>query len=134
MFSHIFKMCLLCAGVLMVPLPVQAAVTVSTVAQLAAAVDEANAGGVQTILVADGTYDLSNMLHITGDGITIQGQSGDRDAVILRGQGMDGGVSHVFLVRGSHFTVRDMTIGWVYYHGIQIQGEEGAGHVTVPTT
>jgi hypothetical protein len=131
MSSHILKIFLLCLALLMVLLPVQAAVTVSTAAQLAAAVDEANAGGEQTILVADGTYHLSNMLYITGDSITIQGQSGNRDAVILRGQGMDGGVSHVFLVRGSHFTVRDMTIGWVYNHGIQIQGEEGASHVTV---
>lgn len=109
----------------------QAEVVVNSVAQLAAAVDNANAGGDKTILVADGTYTLDSLLHITGDNITIRGQSGNRAAVIIRGQGMEGGVSHVFLVRGSYFTVRDMTIGWVYYHAVQIHGELGASHVTI---
>jgi hypothetical protein len=39
---------------------------------------------------------------------------------------MGGGVSHVFLVQGSDFCVRDLTLGWVANHGIQIQGEQNA--------
>jgi hypothetical protein len=39
---------------------------------------------------------------------------------------MTGGVSHVFLVRGSDFSAQDMTIGWVANHAIQIQGEQNA--------
>lgn len=125
------KILLLCLVLLGTPFPAQAAVTVFTAAQLEAAVSSANGGGDRTILVADGVYELNSLLFITGDNITIQGQSGNRDAVILRGQGMDGGVSHVFLVRGSHFTVRDMTLGWVTNHAIQVQGEENADHAHI---
>jgi len=122
---------IICLGLLMTPSPAKTEVLVSSVAQLETAINSANSGGDANILVADGTYVLNNLLHITADNITVRGQSGNRDAVILRGQDMDGGVSHVFLVRGSHFTVRDMTIGWVANHGIQIQGEQGASHVTM---
>jgi hypothetical protein len=53
--------------------------------------------------------------------VAFRGQSGDRDAVIIRGDGMTGGVSHIFNVSGSHFTLADMTIGWVANHAVQLQ-------------
>lgn len=101
-------------------------VTVSTVGELRAAIEAANAGGDKTIEIEDGTYTLDQLLHVTADGVTVRGGSGDRDAVILEGQGMGGGVSHIFLVRGSDFTVRDMTLRGVANHLIQVQGEQDA--------
>ena len=40
--------------------------------------------------------------------------------MVIRGQGMSGGVSHVFNVTGSDFTAADLTIGWVANHALQI--------------
>ena len=53
-------------------------------AQLVAAVDTAVPG--DTILIADGTYDLNGaFLWVDTPGITLRSASGDRDAVILDG-------------------------------------------------
>ncbi len=96
-------------------------VVVDTVNELVSAVDEANAGGVATILLADGTYDLTDMLPIWAAGITVRSQSGNRDAVILRGQGMHGAVTHIFNVAGNGFSARDMTLRDVSQHAVQLQ-------------
>ncbi len=101
-------------------------VTVNSVSELRSAVESANSGGNLTIQLADGTYELDQMLWISGDGVTFQSVSGNRDAVVIRGQGMTGGVSHVFNVAGDDFRVADMTIGWVANHAIQIHGNEDA--------
>lgn len=101
-------------------------IVVNNVAQLVAAVNQANMGGDKEILLADGTYILNDMLLITANGITIMSLSGNRKAVILKGKGMYGGVSHIFNVSGSSFTARDMTLGWVANHAIQIRGEQNA--------
>jgi len=102
------------------------AVIVSNVNELVNAVESANAGGDKTIAVEDGTYALDNMLWIEADGVTVHSSSANRDAVTIRGKGMEGSVSHIFNVAGSDFTVRDMTIGWVSNHAIQIHGNENA--------
>ncbi|MDD5555812.1 MAG: NosD domain-containing protein [bacterium] len=97
------------------------AVTVGTAAELAAAVAAANAGGDPEILLRDGTYTLDDMLWIEAAGVTVRGLSGNRDAVVIRGRGMGGGVSHVFNVNGSGFTVRDLTMRDVAHHAVQLQ-------------
>jgi len=101
-------------------------VTVSSMTELQNACNDANQGGNLTILIEDGTYLLSNMLYITADNVTFRGKSGNRDSVTLRGNGMNGSVSHVFLVAGKNFTVADLTLGWIFYHGVQVQGEKDA--------
>jgi hypothetical protein len=101
-------------------------VIVSNMTELQNACNAANQDGNMTILIEDGTYQLSNMLYITADDVTFRGKSGNRDSVVLRGNGMDGSVSHVFLVAGKNFTVADLTLGWVFYHGVQVQGEQDA--------
>jgi hypothetical protein len=106
-------------------------VVVANAAQLAAAVENANGGGDKEIILLDGTYTLDDMLMIRADGVTVRSQSGNRDAVTVRGRGMAGGVSHVFNVAGSHFTVKDMTIGWVANHAIQIQGNDNSSHILI---
>lgn len=101
--------------------------TVGTVSELVNAVKQANAtGGNRMILVEDGEYVLSNMLHVYKDDVTIRSLSGNRDAVVIRGRGMTGSVPHVFLVSASNFIASDLTLGWVANHGIQIQGEHEA--------
>jgi hypothetical protein len=105
------------------PGPTGPTITVSTVAELVNAVQQANASGNLTILLEDGTYTLGEMLWISGNNLTFRSRSGNRDAVVVRGQGMYGGVSHVFNVPGDNFTVADMTIGWVANHAIQIHSD-----------
>ncbi len=102
------------------PDPATATVTVGNTVELLAAVQRANAGGHLAILLEDGTYALDDMLWISGSHVSFRGRSGKRDAVVIRGQGMAGGVTHVFNVAGSSFTAADLTVGWVAHHAIQI--------------
>lgn len=103
---------------------------VSNTAELEQAWPRARDGNV-IILLADGEYVLSSPFEIRGDDVTIGSLNGDASRVTVRGQGMSGGVTHVFQVYGSRFTVRDMTLGWVIHHGIQIHGETDADHFVV---
>lgn len=95
--------------------------TVSSVSSLVAAISSAESGGPKTILLSDGTYDLDNMIWVGASGITIRSTSGNRDSVILRGDGMTGSVTHIFNVAGSNFTVRDLTMRNVANHALQLQ-------------
>lgn len=101
---------------------------VSNVSELLSAVEYANANGNVEILLADGTYQLDGMLWIDGVNVGFRGQSGNRDAVVVRGDGMSGGVSHVFNVPGDYFAVQDMTVGWVANHAVQIHGNSDADY------
>jgi parallel beta-helix repeat protein len=102
------------------PGPTGHTITVSNVAELVEAVQQANESGNVTILLENGTYTLDDMLWISGDHVTFRSSSGNRDAVVIQGQGMFGGVSHIFNVPGSDFTVADLTIGLVANHAVQI--------------
>jgi len=96
-------------------------VVVSSVSALVSAIENANDGSKKTILVEDGTYTLGNMLWVSADGVTVRSRSGNREAVILQGDGMTGSVSHIFNVAGDDFTVRDLTLRRVANHAIQLQ-------------
>ena len=107
------------------PEPSGTVVTVNDVAELNAALVQANANnGNMTIMLNAGTYNLTTNLLFISDNIvnlTIRGATGDRDDVIIRGQGYNNNaVTHIFNVPASGFTVADMTIGEVYYHPIQL--------------
>jgi len=110
---------ILAIGLCLLP-ALSSALTVSTVGELVDAVNQANSGGDKEILLENGIYTLGEALVIGANGITIRGISGNRSAVIVRGNGMDGSVSHVFFVGGNNFTARDMTLRDVYYHAIQM--------------
>ena len=73
------------------------------------------------ILVADGTYTISGQfaLPVNVDAVTVRGASLNPDAVIIRGQGMTGGVSHVFFIAAHHVTIEYLTVQDVANHGIQ---------------
>jgi hypothetical protein len=107
-------------------------ITVSSVAELVAAVATVNTtGGNRTVLIEDGYYSLTSMLYILADNVMFRSSSGNRSGVTLVGQGMNGNVSHVFLVGGSHITIADISLGEVANHGIQVQGEQGANNLWV---
>jgi hypothetical protein len=110
-------------------------VNVSTVGELQAALQECNSNnGNYTILLEDGEYVLTNnLLYISQNmvNLTIRSVSGDRDAVIIRGQGMGGNVNYIFNVAADNFTAADMTIGWIGYHAIQIHAEHDADNCLI---
>jgi hypothetical protein len=98
----------------MLPIAGTRRVDVSTEAALQDAVANAQTG--DTIVVADGTYMLTNTLYLNGkDDVTIRGTSGC-DGVVLVGQGMDN-VNHGNVQEGiwsnsrnttiAHLTIRD---------------------------
>jgi hypothetical protein len=115
------------------PSPPGTEILVSTVPELQAAV--ANLESNTTILIADGSYDLTNTLNIRDvANVAIRSQSGDRSGVVLRGRGMSnpayGNVPHVIAVYdASNVLVADLTLRDAYYHLIQIHGEADADGV-----
>jgi hypothetical protein len=100
---------------------------VGTLTQLKAAVGTVNAAGAPaTILLFDGIYMLDvSMLHITCPGLIVRGETGNRDAVVVRGpdEGTAAALHHVFLLSANDIIIADMTLGYCRYHGIQIRGE-----------
>ena len=100
-------------------------ITVDNVSELDAALSQAStSNGNLTIELNPGTYTLtSNLLFISPNmsNLTIRGATGNRENVIIKGQGWDdNSVTHIFNIAADHFTVADMTIGEVYYHPIQV--------------
>jgi hypothetical protein len=110
-------------------------VTVSTVSALQAAVDGLVSG--RTILIADGTYALTNTLNVRGvTDVAIRSASGDRDAVVLDGRGMSnaayGNVPHVMAIYDAQrVLIADLTLRDAYFHNIQLHGEDDADDVTM---
>lgn len=117
------------------PAPSGDVVTVSTEAELQAAVNGLISG--QTILIADGTYSLTNTLNIDGvTDVALRSESGNREAVVLEGRGMSnasyGNVPHVLAIYDAQrVTIADLTLRDAYFHNIQIHGEANADDVTM---
>ena len=109
-------------------------VVVSSVSELQDAVSGANNnGGDRIILVADGTYTLSSGLYISVPNVTIKGQSGNRESVIIQGDAMSSSASvgNVITVAGDYFTLEDVTLQRSRNHLIQIRGETDADFPTI---
>ena len=94
-------------------------ITVSTETELRDRALYASAGTI--ILVAPGVYNMGSYVHIVNRGITLRGQSGDRDDVILDFGGMLGGHFGIF-VEADDVTIADLTIRNTSDHGVSIQG------------
>src|SRR4051812_30502473 len=107
----------------------QTTISVSSAAQLQAAVQTANsAGGNRIISVADGTYTLSDTLYVNAPNVSIVGASGNRGNVIIQGTGMSAtaSVGTIIRVAASGFQLRYVTLQKSKYHLIQIVGENNA--------
>ncbi|GLR17719.1 MopE-related protein [Portibacter lacus] len=109
-------------------------VNVSTVSEFRAAIYEANqTGGNKTILIADGTYAVASTAsypYITASNMVIRSASGNRDAVILTGQGMKAvnGTEIGLSLQGDNITVADLTIKEVGNHGISLNSNNNLIH------
>ncbi len=87
--------------------------------------------GNKVVIIKDGTYELRDRLWLTGNNLIYRSESENRDKVILKGNGMNGSVGFIFSVTGNNFAVKDLTIGEVKYHGIQVHGEKDADNIYV---
>lgn len=98
---------------------------VSNVQELMATVHSTQEGN-KVVLIKDGVYKVTDRLYLTGDNLIYRSESGNRDNVVLKGNGMDGDIGWIFGVTGKDFAIKDLTIGEVRYHGIQVHGEANA--------
>lgn len=107
-------------GPLPPPGPGEAVVHVSTVAGLQSALNSAS--GKTTIYLANGTYPVTgNGMVVSRPDITIRSLSGNRGDVVIRGGGMASGDSYFGVyVNASNFTLADLTIQDIRWHGVFI--------------
>lgn len=111
-----------CLGAPALDPPSGVIVRVDTVAELQSAVFNADRG--TTVLIAPGTYDLTQTLNVGADDVTIRGDSNDCGDVVIRGRGMDnadyGNVPHGVYTTRLRTAVQNLTITDVYYHSIAL--------------
>ena len=111
------------------PASSQPTVTVTTVAELATAVAQANnQGGNMIIQVADGTYALNDTLYINAPHVTITSLSGNRENVIIEGDAMSAtaSVGNLIRVAAANVQVSNLTLQKSGWHLIQVAGEADA--------
>lgn len=101
------------------PPPTGEVIAVAPTDDLAAAIAAAPAGA--TLVLADGTYDVSAASYIVfaTPGVTLRSQSGDPSAVVI-----DGGyaIGSVFEITASDVTIAEVTIQRPMYHPIHVTG------------
>ncbi|MEJ7612493.1 MAG: right-handed parallel beta-helix repeat-containing protein [Candidatus Fervidibacter sacchari] len=110
------------------PAPKGEIIRVSSVSELFEAVEKAKPGA--TILIADGHYFLPRRLEIRKDGLTLRGESGRPEKVIL-----DGGkhqLGELIAVTGcSDVTIAHLTVQNVRWNGIKLDTDTGVHRVTI---
>lgn len=87
--------------------------------------------GSKVVIIEDGIYQVTERLYLTGNDLIYRSKSGNRNNVVLKGEGMDAGVGWIFGVLGKNFAVKDISIGEVRYHGIQVHGEADADNIYI---
>jgi hypothetical protein len=104
---------------------------VSTFSTLRSAATTAAPG--DEIVIAAGQYHVTNSLYVTTPNLTFRGATGNRDDVVLYGNGMNvnSGVLEGFWAAASGIQLRDLTIRDFWYHGIHICGDPYADNVIV---
>ncbi|MFH1154022.1 MAG: hypothetical protein V1793_09400 [Pseudomonadota bacterium] len=100
-------------------------VTASTTAELQNAINTAS--GPKTIFLESGIYPVTaqSWIMVTKPDITIRSLSGNRDDVIIQGQGQDVTGGFGIQVYDSRVTLADITIRDVGYHAIQVSKTAG---------
>jgi hypothetical protein len=97
-------------------------VNVSTVSQLASAVNAATSG--TTILIANGTYNLDGAyLRVAVPNVTLRSASGNREAVVLDGNYQ---TTEIIQIVASNVTVADVTLREAYNHPLHIMSGDAA--------
>ncbi len=96
-------------------------IEVFNVDDLRNAVEAANQRGDTRILVAEGDYALEDMLYVTAAGVSVVGATGDRNDVVIHGPSYQ-----IFGVEGDDFYLKDLSIGDVETHAVQVHGEADA--------
>jgi hypothetical protein len=118
------------------PPPGANVVWVDTVAELQTAVRNLHSN--QTIVIEPGTYNLTETLIVGRSAqvanVTLRGATDNFDDVVLRGRGMEnpsyGSVPHGISVwNAQDVTIANLSVGDVYYHPIDLQGQFGAERV-----
>lgn len=109
-----------------VPLPAPTGTVVNVASEVALQTAVRNAQPGTTILIAPGTYYLSNTLHVENvANVAIRGATGNRDDVVLVGRGMTNpnfaNVPHgILLTNSQDVLIADLTIRQVWYHSISL--------------
>ncbi len=111
------------------PLPKAAGevIRAATVAELFCAAKDVRRGG--TILLADGHYPLPRFLDLHTDNVTLRGESGRRDSVVIDGSGRLGEL--IWISRCSGVTIADLTIQNVKWNGFKLNSNVGLNRVTI---
>lgn len=103
-------------------------IRVRTVEELFRAADQVRPGG--TILLADGFYAMPRYFELRTDNVTLRGESGQRDRVVL-----DGGKSQhgelVGITGCSGVAIADLTIQNIKWNGFKINSDRLATKVTI---
>jgi len=108
------------------PRPSGKVIRVSDVPALRDAVAGAEPG--TTILLAEGRYQIDELL-VTQDGLSIRGESGNRDDVILDGQGK---FTKIVRIRGAKdLTIADLTVANSRQYGIFFLGDSDVQRLVV---
>jgi len=86
----------------------------------------ANAPSDTEILLEDGTYEMTRYaVYLASPDITIRSGSGDRDAVIIRGQGYEVG-GEGLMIAASGITIADLTMTAIRNHAISMKPGSGS--------
>lgn len=109
------------------PAPPAKAVRVANPRQLREALAAAQPG--QTILLADGLYNMDRYVEIRADNLTLRSASGDRTKAVLDGGGHLGELLGLRGCRG--VTIADLTVQNVKWNGIKINSETDVQKLTI---
>lgn len=101
------------------PAPTGDVIELGPADDLAAAIASAAPGS--TLVLADGTYDVSGASYIAfaNDGVTLRSASGDPDTVVIDG---GYGIGEVFTITGDDVTIAEVTIQRAINHPIHVVG------------
>lgn len=110
------------------PAPKGQVIRVATVEQLFHAADTIQPGG--TILVADGHYRMPRYFELRTDNVTLRGESGHRERVVL--DGVDSRHGELIGITGcSGVTIADLTVQNVRWNALKINSNLGTTEVTI---
>jgi hypothetical protein len=110
------------------PPPQGRVIRVATVDELFRAANTVRPG--ETILLADGHYDMPRYLELRTDGVSLRSASGDRTKVVL--DGAKSGLGELLGLRAcADVTIADLTVQNVKWNGIKINSETNVQRVTI---